>query len=223
MAVSALNSTVPYLETTGMKTVGKSELDRQDFMTLFITQLQYQDPMKPMDSYEMATQLAQFSNMEATMKMADNMAELLSYQKSQNNLQLLDLIGKTIQVMGNEFGVVNGVAAPTEFSLADSADQCFVNIYDEAGQLVRTLNFGRAGYGSHDVDWDGKDFNGNTVPDGKYRYLVDAVTVTGQQIEVESLTTGKVTGLNFNAAEAKASVVVDNQVTMYVADITKVM
>ncbi|MCK5437335.1 MAG: flagellar hook assembly protein FlgD, partial [Desulfobulbaceae bacterium] len=33
--------------TNEMKTVGKKNLDRNDFMKLFITQLQYQDPMEP--------------------------------------------------------------------------------------------------------------------------------------------------------------------------------
>ena len=87
------------------KGVGSADLDRTDFMTLFITQMQYQDPMKPMDSYEMASQLAQFSNMEATMKMSDNMEELLAYQTSQNNLQLLTLLDKNVETQTNQVAV----------------------------------------------------------------------------------------------------------------------
>ena len=98
------------------KPVGNKELDRSDFMTLFITQMKYQDPMKPMDSYEMASQLAQFSNMEATMKMSDNMEKLLGYQTSQNNLQLMTLIDKDVQIYGNKIGVSEGQVATTEFT-----------------------------------------------------------------------------------------------------------
>ncbi|MEW6594824.1 MAG: flagellar hook capping FlgD N-terminal domain-containing protein [Thermodesulfobacteriota bacterium] len=220
MAVSTVSSTVPYLEPSAMQTTGKSELSRDDFMKLFITQLQYQDPMKPMDSYEMASQMAQFSTMDATMKMAESIESLLAYQKSQNNLQLLGLIGKSVQVAGNEFAVKEGVAAPAEFSLANAADLCMVNIYDASGRMVRTLNLGRADYGAHDVAWDGKDFNGNTVADGKYRYEVDAVDGAGQQIEVDYRTTGTVTGLNFDSGVAQ--VVVDDRITMEVGSITEV-
>lgn len=221
MAVSTVSSTIPYLEDSGLKTTGKSELGRDDFMKLFVTQLQFQDPMKPMDSYEMASQMAQFSNMDATMKMADNMEKLLEYQKSQNNLQLLGLIGKDVQVAGNEFAVKAGVVAPAEFDLANAADLCLVNIYDAGGHLARTLNLGRADYGSHAVEWDGKDYNGKTVADGKYTYAVDAVDAAGQQIDVGYLTTGTVTGLDFASGAAK--VTVDNNVTTDVGSITKVM
>ena len=220
MAVSAASSTIPYLEEAGLKTTGKKELGRDDFMKLFITQLQFQDPMKPMDSYEMASQMAQFSSMDATMKMAENMEKLLDYQKSQNNLQLLGLIGKSVQVAGNEFAVKGGAVPPAEFSLGNSADLCLVNIYDAAGHVVRTLNLGRTEYGSHAVEWDGKDFSGKTVADGKYRYEVDAVDGAGQQVEVDYLTTGTVTGLDFTSGAA--TVTVDDQVTMEVGSITKV-
>lgn len=220
MTVSTVDASVPYLAPSEMKTTGKSELDRNDFMKLFITQLQYQDPMKPMDSYEMASQMAQYSSMDATLKMAESMDNLLAYQKSQNNLQLLGLIGKDVQVAGNQFAVKEGVVPPAEFSLGNSADLCLVNIYDAAGHMVRTLNLGRADYGSHDLAWDGKDFNGNVVADGKYRYEVDAVDGSGQQIEVDYLTTGTVTGLNFDSGTAQ--VVVDDEIAMEVGSITEV-
>jgi len=84
---ASTTSTLPIQDTTSLSTVGKSSLDRDDFMTLFITQMQHQDPLEPMDSTDMASQLAQFSNMEATMKMSDNLEKLLGYQVSQNNLQ----------------------------------------------------------------------------------------------------------------------------------------
>ncbi|MCK5405645.1 MAG: flagellar hook assembly protein FlgD, partial [Desulfobulbaceae bacterium] len=108
MAVISAASGIPMAAEPELKTVGKQELDRTDFLTMFITQLQYQDPMKPMDSYEMASQLAQFSNMEATMKMSDNMEKLLDYQTSQNNLELLSLLDKEVQGNGNMMGVNNG-------------------------------------------------------------------------------------------------------------------
>ncbi|PKN22056.1 MAG: flagellar biosynthesis protein FlgD [Deltaproteobacteria bacterium HGW-Deltaproteobacteria-3] len=68
---ASTSATLPLQDTTTLSTVGKSTLDRSDFMTLFITQMQHQDPLEPMDSTDMASQLAQFSNMEATMKMSD--------------------------------------------------------------------------------------------------------------------------------------------------------
>lgn len=44
--------------------VNRAELDKMDFLQILVTQLRYQDPMKPMDDREFATQLAQFSALE---------------------------------------------------------------------------------------------------------------------------------------------------------------
>ena len=211
MTVSTVNNTLPMVQEESLyKPVGKSELDRQDFMTLFITQLQYQDPMKPMDSYEMASQLAQFSNMEATMKMADNMEELLEYQTSQNNLQLLTLLDKDVRILGNEIGVNGDEQGIGEFTLLDNADTCVVEIYDSGEHLVRSLNLGSMSADTYTLDWDGQDSLGEDVADGAYGYVVKAYDITGQEIGIDYQTVGKVTGLDFDSG--KARLVLDNYI-----------
>ncbi|MGL5674982.1 MAG: flagellar hook assembly protein FlgD [Cellulosilyticaceae bacterium] len=47
------------------------ELDKDMFMQLMLTQLQYQDPMNPMDNQEMLAQLAQFTALEQMKNVAD--------------------------------------------------------------------------------------------------------------------------------------------------------
>lgn len=211
MAVSTVNNTLPMVQEESLfKPVGKSELDRQDFMTLFITQLQYQDPMKPMDSYEMASQLAQFSNMEATMKMADNMEALLEYQTSQNNLQLLTLLDKDVRIAGNEIGVNGEEQGMGEFTLLNDADTCVVEMYDAAQRLIRTINLESMPAGTYTLEWDGQDSLGKDVADGAYGYVVRAYDVVGQEVEVDYQTVGKVTGLNFDSGQAM--LVLDNSV-----------
>ena len=220
-AVSGISSSVPVLDQSDqLKTVGDSTLDRQDFMELFITQMQYQDPMKPMDSYEMASQLAQFSNMEATMKMSDNMEKLLAYQTSQNNLQLLNLIDKDVQAFGNQMSVVDGEVTPTEFTLTDAAEMCVVEIYDAAGHLVKTIDMGYQPSGLHELAWDGMTMYDEQAADGAYSYRVDALNAVGEQIEVEYRTTGKVTGLEFDSGQAILTV--DNHIDLDVGDIITV-
>ncbi|MFA7348421.1 MAG: flagellar hook assembly protein FlgD [Desulfurivibrionaceae bacterium] len=214
---ASTTATLPTQDTTTMKTVGKKTLDRSDFMTLFITQMQHQDPLEPMDSTEMASQLAQFSNMEATMKMSDNMEKLLEYQTSQNNLQLLTLIGKEVQGTGNTMGVVGGAVSTTQYTLADAADSCKVEIYDAAGRMVDTVDLGYAESGVHDLSWDAKTPSGTVVPDGQYSYVVKAMNALGQEVDVDYRTTGKVTGVNFDGGVAQ--VTVDKTVTMNVGDI----
>lgn len=219
--VTNSNATIPVQEfSTTPPPVGKSTLDRTDFMKLFITQMQHQDPLEPMNSYEMASQLAQFSSMEATMRVADNMEKLLNYQVSQNNLQLLALVDKEVQGFGNAMGVVDGQVVPTEFTLFDAADSCVIEIYDGAGRVVDRMDLGYAAAGLHQLSWDGKTPSGDTVEDGLYSYVVKAITSQGQQVEVEYRSTGRVTGIQFDSG--KASVTVDNYAQMHVSDILKV-
>ena len=211
------SATLPFQDTTPLSTVGKSTLDRNDFMTLFITQMQHQDPLEPMDSTDMASQLAQFSNMEATMKMSDNLEKLLGYQVSQNNLQLLTLIGKEVQGAGNTMGVVEGKVSTTQYTLADAAESCRIEIYDSAGRMADTVELGYAASGVHDLTWDATTPSGDVVPDGQYTYNVVAINALGQKVDVDYRSTGLVTGVNFDGATAQ--VTVDKSIPMNVADI----
>ena len=58
------------------KNAKKGELNQDDFLTLMITQLKNQDPMKPTDDTQFIAQLAQFSSLEATNKMNDTLDSL---------------------------------------------------------------------------------------------------------------------------------------------------
>ena len=203
-----------------IKAVGKKELDRSDFMQLFITQLQYQDPTKPMDSYEVASQLAQFSSLEATMKMSESMDNLLAYQVSQNNLQLLSLLDAKIVALGNAMSVTNGEVQPAEFVLPQAAQSCVVTIYDESGNELQQIDMGPLEAGVQELNWDGTNYAGNTVDDGMYRYEVEAFNQLGEPIDIESRMSGTVTGVRFDGGQALLTV--DDHVAVDVGTVVSV-
>lgn len=49
---------------------------KMDFMKLLVTQMQYQNPLEPMDNQQMAAQLAQFTQLELSEKMNNNLASI---------------------------------------------------------------------------------------------------------------------------------------------------
>lgn len=222
MSVSALSTNIPMAEETSLfEPVGNSELDQDDFMALFITQLQYQDPMEPMDTNEMSSQLAQFSNMEATMRMADNMELLLEYQTSQNNLQLLTLLDTDVKISSNIIGVTEDGAGSGEFTLYEAPDLCQVEIYDGADSLIRIIDMQSATAGTYDLDWDGKDMAGNDVEPGAYSFIVMAMDINGQEMEVDYSVIGTVTGIEF--ASGQALLTLNGYVSASVGDVSSVV
>ncbi len=90
---------------TAGKTLGKDE-----FLKLFTFQLRYQNPLKPMDSTEFTTQLAQFSSLEQLYNMNKNLQELLTYQNSLNNGMSTSLIGRRVKMQDGVTGNVTGVS-----------------------------------------------------------------------------------------------------------------
>lgn len=58
--------------TSSKKTeTASTDLDKEAFLQLLVTQMQYQDPLNPGDSTEYMSQLAQYSALEATMNISD--------------------------------------------------------------------------------------------------------------------------------------------------------
>jgi len=84
----------------------KKELGKDDFLHILVTQLQYQDPMQPMEDKEFISQMAQFSALEQMTKIA----ELQMQSNTMQQYQAFHLVGKSIEgIVDNN--VVNGVVS----------------------------------------------------------------------------------------------------------------
>jgi flagellar basal-body rod modification protein FlgD len=71
----------------------KSLLDKNDFLKLFVTQLQHQDPMSPMDNDQMVAQMSQLSTVEQLTNMASANAVMAQTQAQSSAVAL---IGRTV-------------------------------------------------------------------------------------------------------------------------------
>ncbi len=170
-------------------------LDRDDFMKLFVTQLQYQDPMKPMESAEMASQVAQFNMVDLMYKSNEAMERLAEADEARTGLSAVNLIGHTVQYEGNNILVGDNGVEPFGVTLEKPAASSELIIRNSSGNVVRNLNTNGFETGRHTVQWDGKDNNGNPVPPGSYSFTVVASDQEGNEVEVETWTTGIVSGI----------------------------
>lgn len=91
--------------------VGTS-LGLDDFLKVLLTQLTYQDPLKPLDNQEFIAQMAQFTTLQETNQLNSKIDNLLSIQSA---VQTVGLIGRTVQVSTANGGVVVGQVTTVNF------------------------------------------------------------------------------------------------------------
>lgn len=92
MAVSSIGS----IASTGSEVPSAAQLGQEDFMRILLSQLQFQDPLKPVDNQEFVAQLAQFSALEINRQQSEKVDQLLSMQSV---AQAVGIIGKTVEVL----------------------------------------------------------------------------------------------------------------------------
>ena len=181
--------------STSSSSSSTSSLGMDAFLQLLVTQLQYQDPLSPMDDKEFVAELAQFSSVEQLTEINSGIDKLSTQGKEQEMLGAVNFIGKTIEASGNAVSLTDGDATAVTFTLPEDASTCLVNVLDSTGNIVRTVDLGASKAGSVDFTWDGKDYDGNTLDDGQYQVSVTAANAAGDALKVTSTMTGTVTGI----------------------------
>ncbi|MCF1441342.1 flagellar hook capping FlgD N-terminal domain-containing protein [Ralstonia nicotianae] len=98
-----------------------NNLNMQDFLKVLLTQLTYQDPLKPMDNQQFMAQVAQFTALGQTQQMNSSIETLVSNQAS---LQSVGLIGRTVDITTSSGTVTGTVSA---LSLSGTSPQLTIN------------------------------------------------------------------------------------------------
>ncbi|WP_116138499.1 flagellar hook capping FlgD N-terminal domain-containing protein [Trinickia diaoshuihuensis] len=99
--------------TSGVGSAGaNSTLSLQDFLQVLMTQLTYQDPLKPMDNEQFMAQIAQFTTLEETQQMNASIQTLVSNQAVQ---QTVGLIGHTVNFT-TQSGPLSGTVQSIDLS-----------------------------------------------------------------------------------------------------------
>jgi flagellar basal-body rod modification protein FlgD len=180
-------------QTTGQMP-GAQSLGMGSFLTMFTTQLKYQDPTSPLQSYELAAQLAQFSSVEKLSELNTNIKEVQAYLASLSNAQMVNLIGKEVVAADSTIRLTDGKITNGSYQTAAPADVT-VRIYNSEGALVRTISAGQQAAGTYSVQWDGRNDGGEKLSNGNYTYKVEAVGADGNQVSVKSTIRGTVYSL----------------------------
>jgi flagellar basal-body rod modification protein FlgD len=100
----------------------------EDFLNIFLTQLNYQDPLEPVDNREFLAQLAQFASLEIATRSNENSEALLDVTSLQ---QSIGLLGRLVDVQ-----LANGSASGEVIAMRLVNEQPQLTISQEDGTVV---------------------------------------------------------------------------------------
>jgi flagellar basal-body rod modification protein FlgD len=207
--------------TDSTATTHKTSLDQTDFMTILLAQLKYQDPNNPMDDTEMASQLVQYSNLEALNKINDGVQSIADATSNDNILSGVNYIGKSIKSTGYNLTMSSGTVSTLYYSLGEAVTNVTANIYDTDGDLIRSVDIGSKGVGDYSFAWDGKNTSGTTMADGTYGIILRAENAEGKNVLVQSQISGKVTGVKTSSGTVYLEL--EDGRTVELANVTEVV
>ncbi|MDF7673462.1 flagellar hook assembly protein FlgD [Acetobacteraceae bacterium ESL0709] len=166
--------------------------NENQFLALLTTQLKHQDPTSPMDNQALASELAQFSSVEQQVQTNKNLESLISLNEMAQLSQSNQLVGKIASVQTNTLPLQDR-SASLEFS-QPRGQNVAISVADTNGKVVKSLLVSATG-NSQDWKWDGKDNDGNQLPDGAYSVAVKTADSAGNIYDVPFLVSGKITGV----------------------------
>ena len=188
--------------TDTVRTTGPKELGQGDFLKLLVTQLKHQDPLNPTNNTEFVAQLAQFSQLEQSVKQAQLMQRSLDAQAASFQFTLLPMVGRRV---GLDMPLVQVGEGPAtiRYALDKDAAKVSINILDQQGQVIRTLEYAGRPAGLNVVEWDGRNQNGTPMPSGVYRYALSATDAQGAAVASQGRAQLTVSGVRMEEGAAK--------------------
>lgn len=201
MAITPITSASTSSLTAGSASDVKATKD--NFLKLLVTQMKYQDPMNPMDSAQMTSQIAQLNTVEGINQLNATVSSLQASLMASQSMQSASLIGKTILADGNSISLLNG-SANLSMRLEGAAESVVVDVINSSGRIIKTTDLGANAAGIKSFTWDGSTNEGGTAPDGQYTFQVNAKKLN-QTVAVTPLTQATVSGVELTSAGTQLS------------------
>lgn len=199
----------------------KGMLTQADFFALLTKELSNQDPTKPVDNNEMISQMTAFSTTDGVQKLNDSFDAFSSSMTSSQALQASSLVGRSVLVEDNVFGMAEGDNVKGKLIADQGASN--VNIYVEniAGEVIQTVPVGSVKSGEFGFTWNGQTAKGEAAPAGAYRFRAVGL-VEGQASELEAMTYRKVDSVTLAGAGGNIVLNLNGGSAMNLADVIEI-
>lgn len=178
----------------------KGNLGQDQFLKLMITQMQNQDPFKPVENGDFLAQLAQFGTVEGIQDLQKSFTDLSGSLLSNQALQASSLVGRNIVVQADSFNHQSGKVVNGMVDLKESVNDLTVDILDSSNQVIKTIQLGIQPSGPASFSWDGKDNSGKLLADGVYKMQAKSIS-GGKTVAQGTLLSEKVISVSLGNAQ----------------------
>ncbi len=113
----------------------RAAIQQEDFLKVLLAQLQFQDPLEPLDNNEFIAQFAQLTSLEQTQQLNDKLDTLLALQ---NGGQAIGLIGRSVEAATNTGSVVGEVS-----SVAFENGTPSMTLKMQSGEFITGISLGQ--------------------------------------------------------------------------------
>ena len=183
-------------EKANPKRAPKNTLGKDDFMKLFIAQMQSQDPLNPQDSSQMAAQMAQFNGLEQMMNVNKTLETMLQSQTTDRAVGMVNYVGKEVDIGTGLLKWDKNKLTKTTFEVEQPLANAFVEVRDSAGHVISQKDLGNLMPGEHNLKWDGKLKDGTNAASGIYHFSLVGKSIEGQEVPIPIKSKVKITGID---------------------------
>lgn len=195
------------------------KMGKEAFMTLLLTQLKNQDPTNPLESHDMAAQLAQFSSLEKLDGIDKGIKGLNKNDNKGVNFQALQLIGKSVDADSSRLIRSDETSKhDIHFKLGAEAEEVEITISNRLGEPIKKQTLTNLPKGENIFKWNGLNDESLVARKGDYRVTVKAKS-GNSKIHADTRFGGKITGVNFTA---EGPVLMLGESSVKMADVKKI-
>lgn len=169
--------------------------------------------MEPVKNEDFVAQLSQFSSLEQLTAIneavsgEDETEALGSVMQAVESNTAVSLIGKSVEMPTDSIEYIGQGNVQVGYNLAGPANRVDIQIFDDGGNLVRTLVDNSPEEGNGSLVWDGDNDTGQSLSAGTYYMVPKAVNGEGNSVTVQAQLQGKVTGVRY--ADGKPILILD--------------
>lgn len=189
-AIIAQQETSTVAQSSSTTSSARLANDFDNFLQLLTVQLQYQDPLAPMDSNQFTQQLVSFTGVEQSIITNKNLEQIVKQNNALESTNAVGYLGKEITIQSDKAGLGDDGIAKWEYTLDASTNSTKLIVKDLNGFTIDTIN-GALSAGMHQFNWKAP---AGTDP-GTYTFEIEAISGNDEVVNSTIYSKGIVTSI----------------------------